>query len=993
MDPRQTLSRQPSAAQPPNSYSTANPMATSYSMPAPSYQNNALPPINYQGLPGGNQATYPSYPRYPSSTAPGGPSPTPDRYNPAMPHQAGLQGLPPASMLPQPQQGQQSDYPNSQTPPVTRPGGYQQPLAPAPPRPNMDAMGSSYPHPDQRQPWSTPEGMPGLAPDVGRDQPRTHVVGSQGRRGILPSAPGRPPVSQNGLNGSPKGGQIPQKDADGKFPCPNCTKTYLHAKHLKRHMLRRETALLAPPLNPAGRLLTCNADTGDRPYMCVLCNDTFSRSDILKRHFQKCSVRRGNPTGASHLSNPAAHLKKSQAAAAKAAANAAGNASPGGASTPVSAGIPSSAYTTTSMPQSSIPATAPGQPTSSIAYGINSSQLDIQRQQQGQGLPSNPQAGPLDQNSGNQWGIQNAREQQMIYSQNHGQHYGIQPPEGDEKRNIPAGHHMGDEWNQMFPAGGNEHYINPMFSGYGQSHGDVKTESHESQSNGYYIPPTSLGADGTSGPLWQSDTLPLSAPLQVLADRLVDFCFPQESPRERRNNHVIRSCLNADTIQHFLVLFSHFQGHFPYIHLPTLKLDQIYPGLLLLIICHGAVYSDLVPQAHVRALTLEANSAIERTARLLRPAPSLDSVSHLSNSAVEYEELMALILLFNLMIWHGGPVERAAGRNQSRQLCDLARRLNMLRLTGADEPHVFSHLHNLGPRQVAQPTQFNWSSWVEQEKRIRLMFAVFLTNAALAIFFNVEPAFDALEIKLPMPADDAAWDALDGEACAQALGLRGSEVQAAVNPAGSRRLKSVCFDHAIHALCNPSAAIEPRSTNPYSKFVMIHALHIKIWKLQRERPRDPSARETFKAIRTALVRWKQCWDQDMRLQYPQPGTPRLGFCRDSTPFWWLARAFLQPNRQHDWQLAPDDKLRLTMKGLDQARVWSQTDGAERGEEPGSVALIDPSYSTPEDLVLDMRKLFRPLNKDEPQVCGNELNSLPSYPNAANQPQPTTLVMG
>src|SRR4051812_16515267 len=53
------------------------------------------------------------------------------------------------------------------------------------------------------------------------------------------------------------------------------------------------------------------ADTGDRPYMCVLCRDTFSRSDILKRHFQKCSIRRGNPTGASHLSHAQAHLKKS----------------------------------------------------------------------------------------------------------------------------------------------------------------------------------------------------------------------------------------------------------------------------------------------------------------------------------------------------------------------------------------------------------------------------------------------------------------------------------------------------------------------------------------------------------------------------------------------------------------------------------------------------------------------------------------------------------
>ncbi|POS83220.1 hypothetical protein EPUL_005936, partial [Erysiphe pulchra] len=120
----------------------------------------------------------------------------------------------------------------------------------------------------------------------------THVVGSQGRRGILPSAPGRPPVNSN----TAKNGLIATKDADGKFPCPHCTKTYLHAKHLKRHLLRH---------------------TGDRPYMCILCRDTFSRSDILKRHFQKCSIRRGNPTGASHLSHSQAHVKKAQLGTSK----------------------------------------------------------------------------------------------------------------------------------------------------------------------------------------------------------------------------------------------------------------------------------------------------------------------------------------------------------------------------------------------------------------------------------------------------------------------------------------------------------------------------------------------------------------------------------------------------------------------------------------------------------------------------------------------------
>ena len=70
----------------------------------------------------------------------------------------------------------------------------------------------------------------------------THVVGQQGRRGILPSAPGRaPPSSGKSI--------VPVKDQDGKFPCPHCSKTYLHAKHLKRHMLRRKYS----PLHRAER--------------------------------------------------------------------------------------------------------------------------------------------------------------------------------------------------------------------------------------------------------------------------------------------------------------------------------------------------------------------------------------------------------------------------------------------------------------------------------------------------------------------------------------------------------------------------------------------------------------------------------------------------------------------------------------------------------------------------------------------------------------------
>lgn len=64
-----------------------------------------------------------------------------------------------------------------------------------------------------------------------------HVVGQQGRRGVLPTHPGRP---------APNPGKAPTaqtKNADGKYECPHCNKTYLHLKHLKRHLLRRRYPL------------------------------------------------------------------------------------------------------------------------------------------------------------------------------------------------------------------------------------------------------------------------------------------------------------------------------------------------------------------------------------------------------------------------------------------------------------------------------------------------------------------------------------------------------------------------------------------------------------------------------------------------------------------------------------------------------------------------------------------------------------------------------
>ena len=148
----------------------------------------------------------------------------------------------------------QNPYPTNQgygtsapmMPQTTTAASHPQPIAPAPVGGRGPPVLRPMPPGGLMQPGVNSPYGPGplMQPNSGMqdsDQP-THVVGSQGRRGILPSAPGRPAAPAAGT-GAAKSTVIPVKDADGKFPCPHCTKTYLHAKHLKRHLLRRELTL------------------------------------------------------------------------------------------------------------------------------------------------------------------------------------------------------------------------------------------------------------------------------------------------------------------------------------------------------------------------------------------------------------------------------------------------------------------------------------------------------------------------------------------------------------------------------------------------------------------------------------------------------------------------------------------------------------------------------------------------------------------------------
>lgn len=118
---------------------------------------------------------------------------------------------------------------------------YPQPIAPAAPHETFSDFIPSdvFSHSDGKG-W----GMTRVNGSLhAKEHPCTPVMGSQGRLDILPTVAGRGTPVTKGVNSTVESTIFPAKDIHGKFPCPHCNGTYLHVKHLKRHILRREYLL------------------------------------------------------------------------------------------------------------------------------------------------------------------------------------------------------------------------------------------------------------------------------------------------------------------------------------------------------------------------------------------------------------------------------------------------------------------------------------------------------------------------------------------------------------------------------------------------------------------------------------------------------------------------------------------------------------------------------------------------------------------------------
>ena len=733
--------------------------------------------------------------------------------------------------------------------------------------------------------------------------------------------------------------------------------------------------------------------------MCVLCRDTFSRSDILKRHFQKCSIRRGNPTGVSHLSHPHAHVKK----------NAAGpKPLPEGGDLSHMNGMGNMPTDSTSMPFGLI-ATPDGMANdqNQLSRANNMSRLEDandrdRRGVAGAGRPGfdQPYSGSVPPNTmaanmGSQmpnYGLTTAQNGMPIFA---GQN-------SSQQQNV--------DWSSMFHAGAPTTYVHSFPPNNGKTQTGVKPEPSAAAASRPSAVPTGNHSNDADRSLFFAswDHVHVHDPYQELSYRLIAFLSPPAYSTPEHSADV-GLYFSPENIRDCLEKYTHFHVHFAVLHIPTFRILEAYSGLLAGVCCIGACYLDRMSADHVRNMVSYLKAALERDSNMLvdpdyplRPDVNQDG-GPFGTSDRDIEELQAILLMHTLLVWNGTPAQREEARQIFPLIAQLARRARLL--TVSNDATLCSLFHQPGfSPGTLDASSFDWTAWVQQEKRIRILLAIFSVDVALGLFFNSAPLFDALEVQIPLASDDAAWEAQDPRECAEALGLYGPEAAAGRNPDGTQRAKQPEMHLALRALLHGSYQIQTGTTNLYGKFILVHALLALIRKAQTEghaavtnRSSTPLSHndwivglgqdvmsgqvsaatsgrttpvegvlppQTLGMFATALDKFKRNWDVDMATQFPPSSTNprRHGFSRDGVHYYWLANYLLRNTRAADLAMAPDQRFTQVIRLLKSVRSWVMRDGASRGEELGSIGEIDRDYGV-QNLTLDMVNLFKPL----PQV--------------------------
>jgi hypothetical protein len=467
-----------------------------------------------------------------------------------------------------------------------------------------------------------------------------------------------------------------------------------------------------------------------------------------------------------------------------------------------------------------------------------------------------------------------------------------------------------------------------------------------------------------AGPYFFALETPQSS-VATLASRITNFVQTATSRSMYPPDFDIASFFSPDNVREFLINYKHFHIHFPMLHLPTFCATDAYEGLLASLCCVGACYAkDRVSGDEVRRVAEVLWGCLSDQSPLCHAITSQTQLQRdpYSWKADELEQIEAFVAVHMLLIWNGTAEQRESARARMSLLARFIRSSGMLEFNP----------------QTPQSSDFNWESWVHDEKVVRLIHIVYLADTAMFLYFNMAPQLDPFDIQVPLPCDDGAWDAQTPIECGAALNLYGQEECQLRNPDGTQVPRQPQTNMVLTALLAESPDRQPGPTNLWSKFILVHSIIALLLRVEQggytlggSEGYDESDASSKAVIANALKKFKATWDADMAQQFPPSASSnprRHGFSRDGIYFYWLAMAMLKQSQKPHLQAPADQRFQRVMHWIKSLKQWVQADGAKRGEELGSVGAIDKDYGSV-DTTLDMTMLFQPLPDllDDPSI--------------------------
>ncbi|OJD30371.1 regulatory protein [Diplodia corticola] len=271
-----------------------------------------------------------------------------------------------------------------------------------------------------------------------------------------------------------------------------------------------------------------------------------------------------------------------------------------------------------------------------------------------------------------------------------------------------------------------------------------------------------------------------------------------------------------------------FHPHLPFLHIPTMTVENTCVELLLALAAVGAQHCFEEEKGIELFHTARAIAAQRITRRDVGLAnPDKDSLWAMSestrSSSTDGADLMqtaqALLVLMATATW--------------------ARRKEILREALAIQSILATLVRDDGLHSSPYPPDITWEEWAQQESRLRTKFIVFCFFNLHCIVYNIPPLILNLELKMQLPSSAAEFEATSAASW--------DAVRKRTAATASTPPTTDSFQSALRRLFSPSNRDISTSTpsSPLSNHILIHALHQHIFfARQTAPPSSPSSLPT-----------------------------------------------------------------------------------------------------------------------------------------------------